>query len=170
MKSRFKAWNVRYQILSINSSLKAQKADVPPVRGGRGKEDRKVPKGIAIPHSMSTLSSQPLPLPLPYLLLSLLNLHSFVVHLQALPRSGDAYLLRLLHVMQASGIFMARRAWATGDEKEKDRTVMTNTSKTAPAQPKDQCDILGHFAGDPRTSLQELHLSLTALPRAPVQG
>lgn len=47
-----------------------------------------------------------------------------------------------------------------GEEKENDRLVMTSTSKAAPAQPKDQCNILGHFGGDPLTSLQELHLSL----------
>lgn len=48
-----------------------------------------------------------------------------------------------------------------GEEKESDRPVMTSTSKAAPAQPKDQCDILQHSGGDPLTSLQELHLSLT---------
>lgn len=63
--------------------------------------------------------------------------------------------------MQASGTFMARRAWAIGEEKENDRPVMTSTSKAAPSQPKDQCDILQHSGGDPLTSLQELHLSLT---------
>lgn len=55
--------------------------DVPPGRGGRGKDNRKVPKGIATPHSVSALSSQPLSLPLPYLLPPLLNLHCFVIQL-----------------------------------------------------------------------------------------
>lgn len=77
-------------------SLKAQKADVPAVRGGRGKEDRKVPKGIAISHSMSTLSSQPLPFPPPYLLLSLLNLQFCG------PSSGFAKIWRCLSVKATS--------------------------------------------------------------------